>query len=497
VNFAQKLKAYPLHSFGVSLFFITHGYSEYIGLIPFWDLLLCFLGWAAFSTLLLLFFRRRFKSLLAAGLMTSFTVAFLLFFGAFVDGFKKYPALSFLSKYSVLIPLFIVLFIGLYIYYKRSVRKPVKTTFYLNLLFIVFILFDLFSISAAFLGGKTDYLKETEMKIKGLDSFKIKPTDIYLIVADEYAGFSVLRDTFHYANQSFQQHLQEKGFFVAKAPSSNYSYTSLSMASMLNMDYLQWVNTQNGLAVEDYTVGSKLIAESDVVNYLKSQDYEIYNHSIFDLANEPSQFNTGLMSFRLDLITSKTLPSRAKKDLMWHFHKYVVSKIDWLARRFQNDFAEGNQRLVRLTKEVAAKKSERPRFVYTHLEMPHDPYLFDSLGRINLYNYYDQSFNGVLTRTRLKQDYLQYLVYTNKVLSNLADEIIEKTQGKAVVVVMSDHGLRKIKNSSFHNFNAVYLPAGNYGQFYDSVSNVNQFRIIFNALSDQKLPLLKDSMVVF
>ena len=129
--------------------------------------------------------------------------------------------------------------------------------------------------------------------------------------------------------------------------------------------------------------------------------------------------------------------------------------------------------------------------------MPHSPYLFDSLGRLNRYNYYDQSFNGVLPRERLKHDYLQYLVYSNTVFSGLVDEIMEKTQRKAIVIIMSDHGFRTLKNSSFRNFNAVYLPSGNYSQYYDSVSNVNQFRIIFNSLSDQKLPLLKDSMVVF
>jgi len=497
VSAAQKLKAYPFHTAGVPLFFITNGYSYYIGLIPLWDLLLCFLLWAAISALLLFFFKRKLRSLSAAGLITSCIIGFILFYGAFQDGLKERPPLAFFSKYSVLVSLFIVLMIGLYIYCKRSVRKLTRVTFYLNLLFIIFILFDIFSISRAVITGKTNYLNEIEIRVPGLDSMKIKPTDIYFIVSDEYSGSNTLRDSFNYPNKSFEKHLQDQGFFVAQSPSCNYSYTTLSVASILNMDYLQWVHTKNGFTVEDYTMANKLIAESDVITYLQSHDYNIYNNSIFDLTNQPSRFNTGLMSFRLELITHKTLISRATKDLLWHMHKHITTRINWLARRYENDFDEGNQRMIRLTKEVAAQKKGRPSFVYTHLEMPHDPYLFDSLGRRSKDNSYRQTFLEAVPMDKLKADYLQYLVYANKQISALVDDILAKTQRKAIIIVMSDHGNRKIGKSCFNNFNAVYLPGQNYEQFYDTMSNVNQFRIIFNALSTQKLPLLKDSIVDF
>lgn len=62
---------------------------------------------------------------------------------------------------------------------------------------------------------------------------------------------------------------------------------------------------------------------------------------------------------------------------------------------------------------------------------------------------------------------------------------------------MSDHGYRGLiengkKVSAHNNFNAAYLPDKNYRLFYDSISNVNQFRVLFNTLIKTSLPLLPD-----
>ena len=43
--------------------------------------------------------------------------------------------------------------------------------------------------------------------------------------------------------------------------------------------------------------------------------------------------------------------------------------------------------------------------------------------------------------------------------------------------------------------NAIYLPDRDYSTLYDSMTNVNEFRIIFNKTFNQKFPLLKDSSI--
>jgi len=64
---------------------------------------------------------------------------------------------------------------------------------------------------------------------------------------------------------------------------------------------------------------------------------------------------------------------------------------------------------------------------------------------------------------------------------------------------MGDHGFRYDqsipRHSRFKIQNAVYLPDQNYSQLYDSISAVNQFRVVANTLFKQNLPLLNDSTV--
>jgi hypothetical protein len=53
----------------------------------------------------------------------------------------------------------------------------------------------------------------------------------------------------------------------------------------------------------------------------------------------------------------------------------------------------------------------------------------------------------------------------------------------------------RLPASVFYNQNAVYYPDGDYSALYDSISGVNQFRVVLNKMFGQKLPLLRDSVI--
>jgi hypothetical protein len=96
--------------------------------------------------------------------------------------------------------------------------------------------------------------------------------------------------------------------------------------------------------------------------------------------------------------------------------------------------------------------------------------------------------------------YLRYLPYTNKNIRELIDTIQKNTNFSAVIVLMGDHGYRAKTDDGdsshyFKNLNAIYIPNKDYHQFTDTIIGVNQFRILFNSLYKQQLPLLKDSTI--
>jgi hypothetical protein len=194
------------------------------------------------------------------------------------------------------------------------------------------------------------------------------------------------------------------------------------------------------------------------------------------------------------LITHRTLIDYMMRDLSifdWvaaHLtpsRQYMASRINMIHRM--------NDTFLARTSGESGRQSQTPRFVYMHVFMPHDPFLYDSLLRL-------RSPEEVDTIERHESGYLSYLPYTNFTIRQLITSIKKNTRGQAVILFMSDHGFRDDKyhtdySNYFKNQNAVYFPDKAYSGFYDSISNVNQFRVVFNKLFRLNLPLLKDSTI--
>jgi arylsulfatase A-like enzyme len=126
--------------------------------------------------------------------------------------------------------------------------------------------------------------------------------------------------------------------------------------------------------------------------------------------------------------------------------------------------------------------------------MPHPPYYFKKEGT--------EASNETLIKqnTFNKEQYIEYLIYTNTKLLSLIDHIKESTVNP-IIILMSDHGFCQFPDTTktnyrFFNLNAIYLPSGDYKGFYEGMTNVNQFRTILNTVFGQKMPILKDSTIV-
>lgn len=166
---------------------------------------------------------------------------------------------------------------------------------------------------------------------------------------------------------------------------------------------------------------------------------------------------------------------------MWKGIQYIRTNIDNLINR---------------TKYISAKTTTQPKFVYTHLLMPHSPYLFDSLGH---WTGIDTLTGKSLDKEKLKALYTGYLKYCNKRILELTDHIITHSATPPLIILTGDHGYRdksdNRKDLEYINLQAVLLPTRNYQHFYDQLSSVNLFRVVLNTDFGQQLPLLKDKLV--
>jgi len=482
-----SLRKYFFFLFLLPVFFVLHGFNEHYDFIPVRDALFLTLIYLFSSLLLLLIFWLWYRNFIKASLAAFSAMGIHLFFGSFHDLLKNIFPGSLLSKYSFILTLLFLLFFTFLFVLKKKKKNPEKTCLYLNLLFIVLIIAELGFLGSKIISGRayTPQLPEGFIFCNNCP----RP-DIYFILADEYAGNTELKDMFGFDNNDFTNELTKRGFHVIQESYSNYNYTPYAIGSILNMDYIPTIKNKPG--EQNLTASYKSIRENRLLKFLLSHQYQFYNYSVFDFEGYPSSINKGLLPVNTKLISSQTLISRLNRDLRFNLITRLQSKKE--LKKWTYSTKENNELIYNLTWKLPEKKTTQPKFVYTHLEMPHYPYYFNKEGK-------EQPFETLLEGNQVnKNNYIEYLQHTNKELLKLVNNILATSVTPPVIILMGDHGFRHFTqpiDDRYHylNLSALFLPDKNYLPYKDSLSGINFFRIFLNNQFRQKLNYVKDTTI--
>jgi hypothetical protein len=104
---------------------------------------------------------------------------------------------------------------------------------------------------------------------------KSKP-DVFYIVLDRYASQDVLRDQFDFDNSGFTKFLDDRGFYTNPSAHNNYPYTTMSIASTMQADYLNDIVTRFSGAPLQTTVPFNETIRNDENYDASSVDSEIH-----------------------------------------------------------------------------------------------------------------------------------------------------------------------------------------------------------------------------
>ena len=488
----NKLKLYPIFIALIPLFFITHLAVEYWGSLNRSSLLLLYLIYAGSSVLLTYLLTLLIKTFWKSALMTVSLQILFFYFSSFHRFLKSIDVSGTFSRYSVLLPVVLILLLTYLIVTYRLKEKPKTFFLFLNSLFFLFILVDLF-------GMFEQMMKKNPQKITTINASKTEfesadQPSIYLLVFDEYASSASLKERFQFTND-LDTFLQQQGFRVISNSKSNYNFTPFSIASLLNMSYLNGFQ-KHSITAKDYQQTYELIRKNNLVHQLKQSGYTIINRSIFDLAQEPAYTHSTFLPSGLWILRKQTFFHYLNQDLGWHLLKYnTVFKNVYL-----NAIMESKKSNLFLSKEIvkiAEEPKNKPVFVYAHFNMPHPPYYFDSTGK-------ERPEEQIVKESRFQinhpSNYLSYLRYTNASIQKMITRILKHEQDKAVIVLIGDHGYRSHIEKNEHlfmNFNAIYLPRRyNNIPTPDRISLVNEFRFIINTLTNKQSAFLPDSCII-
>ncbi len=322
--------------------------------------------------------------------------------------------------------------------------------------------------------------------------------DIYYVIFDRYASRDTLARVHGLDNQPFYDFLLSRGFYVADASQANYPNTGISLASSLNMAYLDDLERTFGRDRQDWQPIFDRIVENRLVKFLRQQGYTYIHLGSWwwptrvgrDAARniEPWRFPASFY----DLLQQTMLDPFVETVL---FPELGFNYLHW--RQIDRGFHE----LHKLVGQPG------PKFVFAHFLAPHWPFVLRADGT--------PLDSAEAMHHSWEENYRNQVLGLNRLIEQLVDRILTESKIPPVIVLQSDEGpypaaylltgskrdwrqatvpeLRQ-KSGILH---AVYLPDRAYQRFYQQITPVNTFRVLFDQYFGTNLGLLPDRVFMF
>jgi len=140
--------------------------------------------------------------------------------------------------------------------------------------------------------------------------------------------------------------------------------------------------------------------------------------------------------------------------------------------------------------------NEQPTFTFMHVLAPHNPFVFGPNGEFVPRNtpFTLNDDQEVKTPIQFKKGYVNQIKYINTRMVAIIKEIINESADPPIIIIQGDHGApRWITSETGRSdiLNAYLIPGLDSG-LYPSISPVNTFRVVLNAIFSADLPILPD-----
>jgi len=372
-----------------------------------------------------------------------------------------------------------------------ATRKPLQFTkgvIFMNILSITMLIYPTYSVVYFSVPkwSSGNFIRDS-IPLPGTKAAAVQPLpDIYYIIPDMYTRADLLKDVYKYDNSEFLASLKQMGFYVADCSQSNYIRTEPSLASSLNMNYLQDMGADFAPDSINRFPMWRLIEHSAVRLILESAGYKTvafatgFSWSEIDDADvylAPSPLESEMTEFEALLI--QTTLARHLED---------VGLLD--AEQIAGDRYRQRTLFVFDSFDDLARMPG-PKFVFMHIIAPHPPFVLGPHGEpLDPGSFLDEK--GGYPANKFMEGYRNEVTFVNDQLLAALERLIAESPVPPVIVIQGDHGpWMQPKNKQFYILNAYYLP-GHSDALYAEISPVNTFRVILNSYLGADYQLLKD-----
>jgi hypothetical protein len=311
--------------------------------------------------------------------------------------------------------------------------------------------------------------------------------DIYYLVFDRYGSADANERRFGITDNDLYDWLASRGFQVPADSRGAYRATDFSLAAVMNMQYLDSLTEEIGPASDDRTPAHEMLAQHEVGRFLKEQGYRYYHIGAWfeatasiPIADENLSFDT-TSEFESVLRDTTIVPAVEK-----------VAGRQTPETTFRDRHREGTLFAFRQLHRL--QSAPGPKFVFAHLLLPHDPYVFRADGSV--------ISEDEAKREEEKDLYRGHLAFANANIKSVVDDLLSGPDDEdPIVIVQADEGPLFCRNVDcpelteeyaairFGILNAMYLP-GIDERLPETFTTVNTFRTIFREYFGADLPNL-------
>jgi len=385
----------------------------------------------------------------------------------------------------------------------KPIRNRGPATLFMNVMAMAALAWPALRIGSFLTAAAVDAIKLWREPVK-FEAVTLSPRggelpDIYYIILDGYGREDILREVLGVDTSDFTQFLTSRGFFVAEQAQSNYSQTSLSMASSLNIAYLDPLAGAMGPRSRNREPVGELIQHSVVREALAGAGYEIVAIDSGHMYSQVKDADRYLSAFPVTINEIEGL---------WLSTTMLAALKDPQSLGLLLPSYETHRTRVRFAFDSlrTAGEAPGPQFIYAHIIAPHPPFVFDAQGAprdpMRPYNPGDgDGYRG--TADEYLVGYTEEIQYINAQMEDVIDGILQAADPPPVILIQGDHGsglhlnFQTVEQSCLRErmpiLSAYYLPNQLPGRLYPTITPVNSFRIVFNTVFAADLPLLPDA----
>ena len=336
--------------------------------------------------------------------------------------------------------------------------------------------------------------------------------DVYYIILDGYARSDYMLYYLKYDNSAFLEHLRSQGFYVAERAHTNHNWTSLSLASSLNMTYVQnlGLNLVPGTYPGLFTgrIRNSLVRKSlEDLGYTTVALRSGYmNTELIDadyyLAPDPVDLQS--LKPPLSLNAFEGLLLRSTLGLvLWDLSAGEVRS--WTRMRTSEPFDLLRQIILyQLETLPEIADMPQPTFTFVHIVAPHPPFLFGPDGEpvdpSEPFTFIEDA--DVRLGSEHEMRYRDQAIFITDRIQAVVDAILARSTTQPIIILQADHGSGAVpgwRDDSGEGLqqrmailNAYLLPETCADDLYPEITPVNSFRVIFNCVFGGKIPLLED-----